>query len=163
MRSLLSGLLLAMTIACGGSPLVNGQPSAEALARELLAAFEQRSDHRLRALAVSESEFEQHIWPSLPAARPERNIPWTYVWGDLRQKSDLSLERLLRLHGSQAYRFESVRFAGETSGYAQYRIHRQAVIAVRDVAGGRRELRLLGSMIEKDGRWKVFSFVADSD
>ncbi len=55
----------------------------------------------LRDLALNEIEFREQVWPELPAARPERNLPFSYVWGDLRQKSDANLERTLARHGGR--------------------------------------------------------------
>ena len=55
--------------------------------------WSRRDRARLDALALSEQEFRDHVWPDLPAARPERNLPFSYVWGDLHQKSNISLAR----------------------------------------------------------------------
>ena len=95
---------VALATGCGGSsaPLLsNTYPSPEALATAVMGAVERRDATALRALALNEQEFRDHVWPELPAARPERNLPFSYVWGDLRQKSEeglaLTLERLFRL------------------------------------------------------------------
>jgi hypothetical protein len=40
-------------------------------------------------------------------------------------------------------------------------VHREAALTVRDPAGMEREIRVCGSMLEKDGGWKVFSYVVD--
>jgi hypothetical protein len=158
-------LLLVGAVAAGGcSPprLAHAEPSSEALARAVLQALQSRDHAQLSALAVSEEEFEHRVWVGLPAARPERNMPWSYVWMDLRQKSDATLARTLAEHGGRRYQLESVRFAGETTDHGSYRIHRETVLVVRGGEGTVSELRLLGAMIEADGRWKVFSYVVDS-
>jgi hypothetical protein len=41
------------------------------------------------------------------------------------------------------------------------RVHRDAELVVRDADGATRAVRLFGSLIEQDGAWKVFSYVAD--
>jgi hypothetical protein len=46
------------------------------LAREVLAALVLRDAGRLRALPLSEGEVRKHVWPELPASRPERNVPF---------------------------------------------------------------------------------------
>jgi hypothetical protein len=154
-------LLALAVVACGRPRLAGTEPSAEALAREVMAAVQRRDEARLRALALTAHEFEHAVWPSLPAARPERNLPWSYVWGDLRQKSDLHLRRLLDESGGRRYELDEVRFPEGTSEYAGFRVHRAAVLTVRDGAGARQELRLFGSAIETDEGWKVFSYVID--
>jgi hypothetical protein len=159
---LLAALGILGTSACGRvpPPLVNTSPSAEALATAVLAAIARRDRARLEALAVSEREFRDHVWPDLPAARPERNLPFSYVWGDLRQKSTLSLTRVLDEHGGKRHALHGVAFAGIIP-YAHYTVHRDARLAVVDAAGVSQSLRVCGSFLEKDGLWKVFSYAVN--
>lgn len=124
-------------------------------------AVERRDTAELRGLALSEEEFRQHVWPELPAARPERNLPFSYVWGDLHQKSQESLGRTLARYGGRRYALVSVRSEGETTRYRSYSVSRDTVLQVRDEAGAEMELRLFGSLIRKDDAWKVFSYVVD--
>jgi hypothetical protein len=151
--------------ACAGpaapSPLTHPHTSSDALARAVLDGIARRDADALRALSLTEGEFRAHVWPELPAARPERNLPFSYVWGDLRQKSETSLQVLLAKHGGQRYELSGVRFAGDDTKYPSYVVHRESVFVVRDQAGAEQQLRLCGSMLEKDGQWKVFSYVVD--
>ena len=154
-------LVAIATAACGPPPLANTFPSSDALARAVLDAVERRDEPALRNLGLSEHEFRAHVWPSLPAARPERNLPFTYVWGDLKQKSDASLAVTLDGHGGRHYELNAVKFAAPPTDYAAFRVHRDPTFVVRDETTETREARLTGSLIEKDGRWKVFSYVID--
>jgi hypothetical protein len=149
--------------ACGASvpPLTNTQPSPSALAEAVLRGFERRDSTALQALAVSEQEFRDHIWPELPAARPERNLPFSYAWGDLRQKSEAALGATLASQGGHQYDLVRVRFLGGTARYKTYLIHRETALTVKDATGTELQLRLFGSTLEKDGQFKVFSFVVD--
>jgi hypothetical protein len=154
-------LVLFAALACSPPPLANTHGSVDDLAHEVLAAFASRDEGRLQALALDEEEFRRHVWPSLPAARPERNLPFHYVWGDLQQKSDNRLRANLSAHGGRLYQLQSITFSGETTEYAGFRVRRHALLKVRDSAGGDFEVRLFGSAIEMGGRWKVFSFNAE--
>lgn len=149
--------VLAACVACGAAPLQATYDSPEEVAEAVLDALRTRDAERLRALALSEQEFRDHVWPRLPASRPERNLPFSYVWGDLRQKSGHALAAALARHGGRRYELLRVSFDGETD-YLRYRVHRQATLHVRDAAGSEREIRVSGSMIEQNGRWKVFSY-----
>ena len=162
MRLLIVAVGLVGVVACGTgpTPLSNTHDSAEALAAAVLDAFAAGDAERLRGLAVSEQEFRQRVWPELPAARPERNLPFSYVWGELRQKSEASLTTLFAQHGGRPYALVAVRF-GATTPYQTFTVRRDARFLVREAGGGERELRLCGSLLEQDGRWKVFSFVVD--
>jgi hypothetical protein len=148
---------------CGSStPLLsNTYPAPEALAAAVVDAVERRDAQALRSLALSEQEFREHVWPELPSARPERNLPFSYVWGDLRQKSEASLALTLTRHGGRKYTVVAVRNAGDTTRYPSYSVHRDTVLRIRDEAGAPADVRLFGSMIQKDGGWKVFSYVVD--
>jgi len=157
-----AGLLaLVASAACGRvPPLANTNPSANALATAVLDALARGDRAGLEALALSETEFRDYLWPELPAARPERNLPFSYVWGELRQKSAGALGNTLAEHGGRRYEFVGVTFSGRTD-YVTYAVHREATVRVKAASGERMDLRLCGSMIEKDGAWKVFSYVVD--
>lgn len=148
--------------ACGPAtvPLADTRESAAAVAQAVIDAMTAGDQPALVSLALSEQEFRDHVWPELPSARPERNLPFAYVWGDLRQKSDESLRALLATHRGQRYTLGSVRFADQTP-YQTYTVHRSSTFVVRDAGGEELELRLCGSMIEQGGRWKVFSYVVN--
>jgi hypothetical protein len=156
--------LLALGALCAagcGQPLPNAQPSPDALAHQLLAALEQRDVDRLRQLALTESEFRDVVWPELPAARPERNLSFHYVWNDLRMKSEASLQRLVAEHGGRGRTFVRLEFAGETTQHRTYLVRREAVVVAHDAGQPAQPLRLFGSMIERNGAFKVFSYIVD--
>ena len=141
-------------------PLANTFSSPESLASSVLDALARNDRARLDAVAVTEQEFRDHVWPDLPAARPERNLPFSYVWGDLHQKSTLSLARTLQTHGGKRYELTHVTFSGKTS-YGTYVVHRDAAFEVMSDSGAAENVRVCGSFLEKDGVWKVFSYVVD--
>lgn len=155
--------LAAIVLAAGCStvpPLRGAQPSAEALAAALVDGVARRDRAALEAMSVSEREFRDHVWPQLPAARPERNLPFSYVWGDLRQKSDAALAETLARQGGRRFELVRVEFAGEAD-FGTYRVHREPRIVARDASGEPVTVRLCGSMLEVDGHWKIFSYIVD--
>jgi hypothetical protein len=127
----------------------------------VLDGIARRDTTTLRALALNEHEFREHIWPELPASQPERNLPFSYVWGELRQKSEISLAQTIARYGGRRYALVSVRFAGDTTRYPSYTVYRETVLKVRDDQGVEADLRVFGSSLEKDDTWKVFSYVVD--
>lgn len=160
-RSLFVGTLVCLAACDTRTPLANAEASPDALGRRVLAAVERRDIDGLRNLALSEREFREHVWPELPAARPERNLPFSYVWGDLHQKSEAALATTIAEHGGRRLELVSVRSLGEATQYNTYTVRRQTELTVRDERGDAIQLRLFGSIIEKDGVFKVFSFVVD--
>lgn len=157
-------LALSLFAACNGSsqpPLRDAQPTARALAQLVLDGIARRDPATLQALALDEAEFKVHVWPSLPAARPERNLPFSYVWGDLRQKSDAALSRTLANYGGRRFELVDVRFGEPPAQYAEFIVHGDTELVVKNDAGAQETIRVCGSLLEKDRVWKVFSYVVE--
>jgi hypothetical protein len=146
---------------CSSAPLEGSHASPEALAQAVLDSVERRDLDALSTLALNEAEFREEVWPELPAARPERGLPFSYVWGDLHQKSAAALQQSLSVHGGKGYMLKAVNFSGGTTQYKTYLVHRESALIVTDADGRERELGLFGSVLEKDGRFKVFSYVIE--
>lgn len=157
----LAGAAFAMGAACSVAPLANAESSPERLTVAVLEALERRDGVRLRGLALNEEEFREIVWPELPAARPERNLPFSDVWGDLKVKSDAALAGLLKEYGGRALVLTDLRFRGGTTQYESYVVHRTPTLRVLDAGGVDHELRLFGSILERGGRFKLFSYVVD--
>jgi hypothetical protein len=135
--------------------------SPKAVAEAVVAALDRRDAAALEQMAVTEAEFQRVVWPRQPAARPERNIPWEYAWRDLAGKSRVQLHGRLQEWRPGTGTVVDVGFDGETTDYGSYRVMRKSRITLRDPAGRLTTARLFGSIIEQDGRYKVFSYVVD--
>lgn len=153
-------LLTLTTAACSpkATPMAHTADSSESLARAVLAAMAAGDRDALERLALSEQEFREHVWPELPAARPERNLPFSYVWGDLRQKSGASLAATLGALRGAPRELVTVK-VGEVTRYPSYTVHRGVVFVVRRPDGTTEDLTACGSFLEQQSRWKVFSYV----
>ena len=153
--------------ACGAAPpeplpplhATFGDP--EAVAAAVLDALAARDVERLEALALSETEFRTVVWPELPSSRPERGLPFDYAWGDLHQKSNNALRRLIAGHGGRRYTLLGVAFDGESTVYDTYTVHRESRLLLRDEDGAEQQSHLFGSILERDGEFKLFSYVVD--
>jgi len=143
------------------SPLHQTFPSPDALSHAVLAALADEDAGYLASLALSELEFRTVVWPELPSSRPERGLPFDYVWGDLNQKSTNALRRLVARHGGRRYTLRAVAFRGETTPYETYRVHREAILDLLDDEGNELTLPFFGSVLERGGEFKLFSYVVD--
>jgi len=158
-----------MAAACSGpaeptrcaAPLSQTLASPEELARAVLAALERTDLAALRAMPLSEAEFRDHVWPELPTSRPERNVPFDYAWGQLKQHSDGSLAETVGRYGGRPLRFIRTSFRGETTQYRTFSVMRESEIIAADETGRELILRLYGSAMLKDGRFKLYSYVVD--
>jgi hypothetical protein len=143
------------------APLTNTFDSPEALAQAVLAALASGDIERLRALALSEAEFRDYVWPELPTSRPERNVPFEYAWGQMKQRSDGHLQQTFARYARRPLKFVRTRFTGETTTYSTFSVMRDSEIVAADDTGRDLVLRLYGSAMVKDGRYKLFSYVVD--
>jgi hypothetical protein len=160
------GVLLAALLspACSrakAAPLEHTFASPTDLANAVLAAVARNDRQTLEALALSDREFRERIWPELPASRPERNLPLEYVWGDLHQKSQGHLRQTLGQHGGRRYSLTELKFLGETTSYPTYDVSRKAELRVRNEHGEEQVLRLFGSVLRSGSEYKIFSYVVD--
>ena len=174
--SVAGSLLLASVVAlsgCGGSPKESeagnlGRPlaglfdSPEALARAVLEAFAMEDVEGLKALPLTKEEFRVHVWPKLPASRPERNVPFDYGWSDLHQKSVGSIASNFKRYRGRKLELLSITFQGETTDYESFVVRRKSMLRVKDRDTGEElTVALFGSVIEWNGKYKLFSYVTD--
>lgn len=143
------------------APLSNTFASPEALAQAVLDALAQSDLPRLRALALSEAEFRHHVWPELPASRPERNVPFDYAWGQMQQRSEGHLDGTYARYAGKPWRLVRTAYTGETTLYTSFAVMRESEVIAADETGRELVLRLFGSAMVRDGRYKLFSYVVD--
>jgi hypothetical protein len=143
------------------APFEHTYASPAAMAEALLEAWARRDVPALRAMALTPDEFQAHVWPRLPVSRPDRGMPLDYVWQDLDAKSRASLQQALRRPLPPHAGLARVAFDGETTSYGTFLVHRKSRLVLRDRAGAETSVRLFGSLLEVDGRYKIFSYVVD--
>lgn len=154
---LLAGALAASGCGRGGPRFEATFDSPRALAAAVLSALEAKDRAALERLALSEAEFREEVFPEMPAWG---KIPMTYVWEDLRQKSSNQVSRLLASLGGHAFAVEDVLFDGGATAYKTFVVHRKPRLVVKELASGQqRDIAIFGSVIEHDGRYKLFSYV----
>ena len=133
--------------------------SPRTLAAAVLLALEANDRVALESIALSELEFREQVFPEMPAWG---KIPMGYVWGDLRQKSRNELNKILAYHGGRAYAVEDVVFDGGATAYETFVVHRKPRLVVRErTTREEKQLALFGSVIQLDGRYKLFSYVVN--
>ncbi len=154
---------VALTAACSPAPSLQGTlESDEAVAQAVLAAVEANDRAALMALSVSKDEFEDLVWPTLPASRPEVGMPVSYVWQDTVTKSRAGLAQTLERYGGRRFELVRVETGGDTTDHGSFTISRKTYLVAKDEEGHERTLRLFGSMIRgQDGRSKVYSYIVD--
>lgn len=135
--------------------------SPEELAKAILLGLETEDGAALESYALTKDQFRLYVWPKLPSSRPERGVPFEFGWGDLYQKSHNSLLRTFARYKDRKLELVELRFEDGLTDYGTYVVHRDARVKVRTEEGEEEWLDLFGSVIEWQGRYKLFSYVAD--
>jgi hypothetical protein len=161
-RSVCLALLLLLSWTACGPPRERFQgtfASPEALAEAFLLGLEARDRSRLEALALSPEEFRLEVFPEMPVYG---NVPPDFAWGQLEGRNRHGLATVLARQGGRPWELEGIDFPGGRTVYQTFTVHREPVLHLRGRATGeRREMVLFGSLLEHEGRYKLFSFNID--
>jgi len=140
--------------------LAHAAASPEMLSRDFLAALAISDVPALKRARITKDEFTWYVWPELPASRLP-NVTSEFAWSQATLNSLSGLGGLLNQYSGRRFEFVRIRFAGGARDHSSYRVHYDSRLTVRDESGEEFEVKLFGSMLEMDGRFKLFSHVID--
>lgn len=136
--------------------------SPRALAEAILEGLASEDGATLETYALTKEQFRTYVWPELPASRPERGVPFDYGWGDLKQKSHNALLHTYERYKGRRMTLLEIEFEDGVTDYGSFKVHRDARVKIRRESDGRvLWLDLYGSVMERDGKYKLFSYVTD--
>jgi len=153
---LIISIFLAGILSCSSGELSSSGSSAEEVAKMVLAAVRNNDAKTLDELRISRGEFKKIMWPELPARK--HNMPFDFAWGNLEKKCYKGIKKQLAQFGGQEFDFERVYFKGGEEDYPSFKIHSNSVLVVKDREGRLRELEILGSIVERNGEFKLLSY-----
>jgi hypothetical protein len=141
----------------GGLPARAAAPAAAAarILDGLLAA----DKNALRRETVSEPEFLQSLWPWFRGADPGDTRTARFVWEQYSMRSEAGLQGVFKAYAGLPLELVSLRHGG-VEEHGGFRLLTRPVVTVR-VRGEIAEVRLFGSIIEQNGRFKVYGFKTD--
>lgn len=155
---LMIGTLALLIGSCGQRELKFSESSIQNLAEEVLEAVESNDPEALLRLRINEREFKKYLWPEFPASDPKMNVPFSFAWENLNQKSEKGARRALSQYGGNRYDFESIYFQEKTETYPSFKLYSKSVLIVKDSEGSLHELQFCGSIVEKNGEYKFLSY-----
>ena len=131
--------------------------SVEELVARFVEAVADSSTEALAALTVSRAEFAHLYFPTSVHARSPYAQPPAVNWLLLEQNSLKGRARLLRRFGGTRLRVETHHCAQAPLIQGANRIHESCTLRLRAEDGPTAEVRLFGSIMERDGRFKLLS------
>lgn len=136
--------------------LTGGASSRDALVQRFVQAGAARDTGALRDLLVTRAEFAWLYFPQARLARPPYGIDPGYLWLQMASNTDRDLPKALQRLPAGATA-AGVACADSVVVEGPNRLHEGCLAIV--ARGGRRDtLSLFGSILERDGRFKLLSF-----
>lgn len=139
--------------------LESGQPSIRALAELALQAIEARDLEALNSLRVTEQEYKKVFFPEFPEAQPGHNLSSDFQWFHLNMKSLKGLKDAIEEYGGQSFELMDIVVTQGTQEYKSFKAHKKVELKVRRATDGQElQIRVFGSVVERYGQFKIFSF-----
>lgn len=138
--------------------LLDGAPSMDSLIHRFAADVERADTNDLRALHVTRAEYAWLLYPESPFTHPPYRQPPDLAWMLLREGSVKGLTRLMTRRGGKPLGL--VRWECDHTPVVEgrSRYFKQCVLHTAGPAGSARAERLFGTVVERDGTYKIASY-----
>ena len=136
----------------------NSLDSPDQLGLAVVDALNNKDIEHLNRLRVQREEFLGWIWPEFPASRPPSNFPGDFAWSNMNKKCNIGMKKWIDRYGGRNLKFVAIRFDRPQETYDAFRLLRGTVLTLQNAAGEKRDLKILGSVIVKDDRYKLLSY-----
>lgn len=156
---LLTGLLVySSLVGCEKSVWKKSLDSPDQLGMAVVDALNQKDIETLDHLRVQRKEYLDWIWPAFPASRPPNNFSGDFAWSNLNRKCNTGMQKWIARYGGHDLKFVDIRFDQPRETYDGFHLLRGTVLTLRNAAGETGELKILGSVVVKDDRYKLLSY-----
>ena len=151
-------LVYSSSVGCEKSTWEESLDSPDQLGLAVVDALNREDIEQLNRLRVQREAFLDWIWPEFPASRPPSNFPGDFAWSNLNKKCNIGMKRWIDRYGGDNLKFVNIRFDRPSETYDGFQLLRGTVLTLQNVAGEKRELHILGSVINKNSRYKLLSY-----
>ena len=121
-------------------------------------ALNNRDIEKLNGLRVQREAYLDWIWTAFPASQPPSNFPGDFAWSNLNKKCNIGMRKWIARYGGQHLEFVAIRFDEPTETYKGFQLLRGTVLMLKNAAGEKGELRILGSVVVRNDRYKLLSY-----
>ena len=145
----------------GGNPVsvfAHASASREALIRRVVRDVSRADSTDLSAAAITPREFIDLVYPSTPYTHPPYEQPPDLVWMQIANPSAAGYRRLLGRRGGQGFTYVNHTCGAKPERQGPNTLHLDCVITVRDPNHQEMKQRWFGSIIERNGRFKILSY-----
>lgn len=147
--------------AIGGEPvteLAGSSSSRDALVRRFMKALAAGDSADLRAMALSAREFADLVYPESPYTHPPYRQSPALVWNQIQNPSSSGFTRLVRRLGNQPLRYVDHKCDPAPDRQGRNLIWTNCFVRLRSLNEPTTRHRLFGSIIQRDGKFKIVSY-----
>ena len=141
--------------------LSEGATSREALVRQFVDAVERRDTALVRAMVLDRAEFAWLYYPDSPYTRPPTLQEAPLAWFLVVENSQKGITRAFNRFGGSGIEYADLRCDPEPIREGRNLFWRDCVVVLNTRLEGRVTRRLFGNIMERDGRFKFFSYTND--
>ena len=147
--------------AVGGTAVAelrNASSTREALVKRFVEDLAALDSADLEAMLMGAREFADLVYPESPYTHPpDRQAPGL-VWNQIQNPNRSGLTRLVRRLGGQPLKYEGYTCNSTPDRQGHNLIWTGCVVRLAEANGEIRPRRLFGSILEREGRFKVVSY-----
>ena len=146
------------TVGCEKPIWKNSLDSPDQLGLAVIDALNRKDIEHLNRLRVQREEFLDWIWLEFPESRPPSNFPGDFAWSNLNKKCNIGMKKWIDRYGGQNLKFVDIRFDRPSETYDGFQLLRGTVLTLQNAVGEKQDLKILGSVIIKNNRYKLLSY-----
>ena len=151
-------LVYSSSVGCEKPIWENSLDSPDQLGLAVVDALNHKDIEHLNRLRVQREEFLDWIWPEFPASCPPSNFPGNFAWSNMNKKCNIGMKKWIARYGGHNLKFVGTRFERPQETYNGFQLLRGTVLRVQNTAGEKRDLKILGSVVVKNNRYKLLSY-----
>jgi hypothetical protein len=141
--------------------LSNGEGSMERLVEALIHRLEQADTAAVAAMPLTRAEFAWFYFPHTMYVEKPYELPPGFVWYHQQNRNSQGLRRLLRGHAGKELFYTGLRCPDDGEPFGPGRIWHGCMVLGELPDGEAVEERIFGSILERDGIYKLVSFSSD--
>lgn len=138
--------------------LEGGASSRDALVHSFVGALERQDTAALGAMVLSRGEFAYLYYPSTPYVRPPYETSPALLWFMSQERGQKGIVRALRRYGGRPLGYVGHRCDPEPRREGENLLWGGCALRLAPAPGDTAELRLFGSIMERDGHFKFVSY-----
>lgn len=147
-----------VTVADHPDTLRRASPTLDHLVQRWAAAVQDRDTAALNAMVLDRAEFAWLFYPSTRLAQPPYEMPPALLWEQVLANSDDGAKKTLQRFGGRPLVVRSVRCPAPVDTEGTNLVRQGCLVLLRSASDTVPEDRYFGTIIERDGRFKLLGF-----